>query len=249
MILWLASKRAPLDETSRCSLSSLLFYVAVICIFLGALRIVGIPLTAFAFLGGAVAIGIGFGTQNLFKNLISGILLMLKRPFRIGNVIEAGDVSGVVSKIGVEVTVVRTFDGKDVLIPNSSLLENRVVNWELSDALIRCSIDVGVRYGTPADLVEETLLAIVGADPRILATPEPWVCFSDFGKSELCFTLLFWINQRSASKMRVCSDVRKLIQKKFAEAGIEIAYPHLDVTLLRGEPEPAKRDVERPLKM
>ena len=249
MLVWLASKRFTIDETSRRSLNRLLFYVAGIAIFLGALHIVGIPLTAFAFLGGAVAIAIGFGTQNLFKNLMSGILLTLKRPFRLGNVIEVGGVSGTVADIGVSSTLVRTFDEKEVVIPNSELLEKQLVNWSLSDALLRCEINVGVEYGTPAKLVRETLLEIVASDPRILRTPEPWVCFADFGASSLDFILYFWINQRLAKGPRVRSEMREKIQETFAEKGIAMAYPHMDVNLFHPAPvpKPERRDDDRSL--
>ncbi|MBP5212524.1 MAG: mechanosensitive ion channel [Pyramidobacter sp.] len=249
MLLWLLSKRFPFDETSSRSLARLLSYIAGIAIFLGALHIVGIPLTAFAFLGGAVAIGIGFGTQNLFKNLMSGVLLLLKRPFRLGNVIEVGGVSGTVADIGVSSTLIRTFDEKEVVIPNSDLLEKQLVNWSLSDALLRCEINVGVEYGTPAKLVRETLLEIVAADPRILRTPEPWVCFADFGDSALNFTLYFWINQRLVKGTRIRSEIREKIQEMFEQKGIVMAYPHMDVSLRSSAPvpSPAGRDDDRSL--
>ena len=247
MLLWLASKRFTIDETSRRSLGRLLFYAAGIGIFLGALRLVGIPLTAFAFLGGAIAIAIGFGTQNLFKNLMSGVLLALKRPFRLGNVIEVGGVSGTVTDFGVGSTVIRTFDEKEIVIPNSELLEKQVVNWSLSDALLRCEINIGVEYGTPARQVRETLMEIVEANPKILKKPEPWVCFADFGDSALNFTLFFWINQRLVSRMRVCSEIREQIQETFAAKGIAMAYPHMDVNLFHPAPAPTpeRRDDDR----
>lgn len=232
LILWLSTRRTGMDETSRRSLSRILFFIAVVGIFLGALRIVGIPLAAFAFLGGTLAIAIGFGAQNLFKNLISGILLTIKRPFRIGNIIEVGDINGVVSDIGFSVTIIRTFDEKEVIIPNSDLLEKQVVNWSLSDALLRYSVSVGVEYDTPAERVRKALLDAAASYPMALKSPEPWVCFDAFGDSSLDFTLYFWINLRQIARLRAGSEMRMLIQKKFREEGIPMAYPHMDVTLL-----------------
>ena len=250
MLVWLLSKRFKFDETSDRSLSRLLSYIAGIAIFLGALHIVGIPLTAFAFLGGAIAIGIGFGTQNLFKNLMSGLLLMLKRPFRLGNVIEVGGVIGKVSDIGISSTVIRTFDEKEVVIPNSELLEKQLVNWSLSDQMQRRQIDVGVEYGTPPRLVRETLLSVLvplQEDSMVLKKPEPWVCFANFGESSLDFSLYYWINQRRVAGNRVDSQVREDIVAAFEEAGIVIAFPHLDVTHYQPKPPamPARRDDDR----
>ena len=118
-----AASPADINEASRWSLTRLFPYLAGSVIVLATPRIVGIPHTAFVFLGGVVAFGIGFGTQNLFKKLVSGILRTLKRPFRLGNVIEVDEVPSSVSDIGVSATIVRTFDGKDVVIPNRDLLE------------------------------------------------------------------------------------------------------------------------------
>ena len=253
MLIWLLGKKFTIDETSDRSLSRLLSYAAGIGIFLGALHIVGIPLTAFAFLGGAIAIGIGFGTQNLFKNLMSGLLMMLKRPFRLGNVVEVGGVIGKVSDIGISSTVVRTFDEKEVVIPNSELLEKQLVNWSLSDQMQRRQIDVGVEYGTSPKLVRETLLAVLKPlqeDSMILKKPEPWVCFANFGDSSLDFTLYFWINQRRVAGNRIESQVREDIVTAFDEAGISMAFPHLDVNMLRASaplPVPASRDDDHSL--
>ncbi|MBP5212125.1 MAG: mechanosensitive ion channel [Pyramidobacter sp.] len=246
LLLWSLSKRFNIDETSRRSLTRLFSYLAGMAIFLGALRIVGIPLTAFAFLGGAIAIGIGFGTQNLFKNLISGILLTLKRPFRLGNVIEVDDVLGSVFDIGVSATIIRTFDGKDVIIPNSDLLEKQLVNWSLSDSLLRSRINVGVQYGTSPKRLREVLLSVMAANPHVLRFPEPLVRLVDYGSSELDFEVVFWVNQRLSSAHSVACQLREDFLYAMNEAGLEMAYPHLDVTMLTPRPQPeAERDVPR----
>ncbi len=233
LLLWSLSKKFSIDETSRRSLTRLFSYLAGLIIFLAALHIVGIPLTAFAFLGGAVAIGIGFGTQNLFKNLVSGILLTLKRPFRLGNVIEVDDVTGTVSDIGVSATIVRTFDGKDVVIPNSDLLEKQLVNWSLSDATLRSTIDVGVEYGTSPKRLREVLLSVLAANPHVLKTPVPLVRLTGYGESELEFQVVFWVNQRRSSAYAVACELREDFIYALEDAGIQMAYPHVDVNIYR----------------
>ena len=244
MLVWLASRRSGMDEATRRYFCRLFFCAASIAIFLGALRIVGIPLTAFAFLGGALAIAFGFGTQNLFKNIVSGILLTLKRPFRIGNIIEVGGFTGTVSDIGVSSTVIRTFDEKEVVIPNSELLEKLLVNWGLSDLTQRRCVEVGVEYGTPPELVRETMLATLAPlqkDDLVLKAPEPWVEFAQFGDSALHFTLYFWINQRRIVGPRVESAVREAIVAAFNKAGIAFAYPHMDIDFPKYAPiQPGK---------
>lgn len=233
VLLWSLSKKFSIDETSRRSLTRLFSYLAGLVIILAALHIVGIPLTAFAFLGGAIAIGIGFGTQNLFKNLVSGILLTLKRPFRLGNVIEVGDVLGSVSDVGVTSTIIRTFDGKEVVIPNSDLLEKQLVNWNLSDHLMRSKIQVGVEYGTSPRKLREVLLSVLAANPHVLKKPEPTVRLAGYGESELEFIVSFWINQRNCSAVAVSCQLREDFLYAMEDAGINMAYPHMDVNILR----------------
>ncbi len=251
MLLWALSKKFSIDETSRRSLNRLFSYLAGMVIFLGALRIVGIPLTAFAFLGGAIAIAIGFGTQDLFKNLVSGILLTLKRPFRLGNVIEAGGVLGTVTDIGVSATVIRTFDEKYAIIPNSELLENQLINWSLSGTLLRNTIDIGVVYGTAPQLVRETLLSVTAADRDVLKAPAPWVRIASFGDSALNFTLCYWLDQRLSDVPAVAARLREDILRALDNAGILMAYPRVDVNLLRDDPAPtpapARRDDDHSL--
>ena len=242
MLLWVLSLRFSIDETSRKSLTRLFSYLAGLIIFLAALHIVGIPLTAFAFLGGAIAIGIGFGTQNLFKNLVSGILLTLKRPFRLGNVIEVGDVLGSVSDIGVSATIIRTFDGRDVIIPNSDLLEKQLVNWSLSDHLLRSKIEVGVEYGTSPRRLREVLLAVLDANTDVLKFPAPSVRLTGYGESELEFVVTFWVDQRQASAYGVACQLREDFLYALEDAGIEMAYPHMDVNLLKPQ-TPSEPDV------
>lgn len=231
MFSWVVGKYFKFDETSRRTFDRFVFYLAGIAIFLTALHIVGIPLTAFAFLGGAVAIAIGFGAQNMFKNLMGGILLTLNRPFRLGDVIEVAGVSGTVTDLGVRSTLIRTFDEKEVVVPNSQLLDNQLINWSLSDALLRVSVDFGVEYGTPAKKVKDVVLRIADANPKILKNPAPWVYFADFGDSELNFSLYFWVNQKIASGMKVSGELREAIQEVFAQEGLRMAYPHMDVSI------------------
>lgn len=209
----------------------LLFYVLMVVIFLTALKTVGIPLTAFAFLGGAFVIGIGFGAQNLFSNMISGFLLIIQKPIRVNDTIQVEDMIATVREIGSRYTRVRTFDNVDVLIPNSHFLENRIINWTLSDSTIRTKVTLGVAYGSPAREVEALLLGCADDHPEVLKFPKPYVIFRDFGESALVFDLYLWVDFKVSTRYKVESDLRFMIVDLFEARGISISFPQRDVHL------------------
>jgi small-conductance mechanosensitive channel len=155
--------KSQFKETTSSAVHKLLSYAAYLLVFLFALRMVNIPLTAFAFLGGAVAIGIGFGAQNLINNFISGFMILGERPINIGDLIEVDGVLGMVEEIGARCTRVRTGENIHILIPNSTFLEKNITNWTHSDKKIRTNVTVGVAYGSPVQSVQEKLIESVKA--------------------------------------------------------------------------------------
>lgn len=223
----LHSKRV--DVTGIYAVERLLYYVLIVASFLISLKIVNVPLTAFAFLGGAVAIGVGFGAQNLFNNLISGFILMVQQPFKINDVVEFDGVTATVMEIDSRSTRVKTFDNYDVLVPNSYFLDNKITNWTLSDKIIRGKLEIGVAYGTPARKVEEILLKLAKEHELVIPNPEPFVLFSNYGSSSMDFTLYFWVDTRKGFPSKVSSDVRYRLQEIFEREGIEIPFPQMDL--------------------
>lgn len=196
------------------------------------LDLINVPLTAFAFVSGAVAIGIGFGAQNIINNFISGWILMWERPIRIGDFLEIGDARGKVESIDTRSTRIRRVDGVHLLIPNSALLENTVVNWTLIDRLTRSSVRVGVAYGSPVKKVAELILQATKEQDVALADPGPVVIFEDFGDNALIFDTYFWIYATVDRDLRVVrSDIRYRIDELFEMEGIVIAFPQRDVHL------------------
>lgn len=187
-----------------------------------------IPLTIFAFLGGALAIGVGFGTQTLLKNFISGIILIFERPFKVGDSVEIEGVTGNIRSIGMRASVIKHGNGIDTLIPNSTLLENKVTNWNLSDSLLRHSITVGVDYGSHTREVSRALLAAADEHGLVLKNPPPEIRFEDFADKALIFRLLFWFDTTKTNRDTLASDLRFVIDKAFAEAGIQF---HPDVPM------------------
>lgn len=196
------------------------------------LELLHVPLTAFAFISGAVAIGLGFGAQNIISNFISGWILMWERPIRIGDFLEIQDTRGTVESINTRSTRIRRIDGVHLLVPNSYLLDNIVVNWTLVDRLIRSVIRIGVAYGSPVERVSQLILEAVTEHKDILGDPKPVVIFEDFGDNALLFDVYFWVDATAERDQRVIrSDVRFRISALFAEADIVIAYPQRDVHL------------------
>lgn len=217
-------------ETTASAVHKALSYFGYVLVFLVALRIVNIPLTAFAFVGGAIAIGVGFGAQNLINNLISGFIILGERPIHIGDLIEVDGLLGKVQEIGARCTKVRTGQNIHVLVPNSSFLEKNITNWTLSDNEIRTKVVVGVAYGSDVKKVEAALNQAAISISRVLNRPEPFVVFSDFGDNSLVFELYFWVLVRMVlEKRQVESQVRFEIDALFRKAGIAIAFPQRDI--------------------
>ena len=224
--------RLGLDAGATATFQTLSFYVLLILVFLYALRLVNIPLTVFTVLGGAVAIGVGFGSQNIVNNFISGLILMAERPIKVGDVIEVEGVYGTVERIGPRSTRVRKGDNTHIIVPNSSFLEKNVLNWTLSDDVMRVEVLVGVAYGSPAERVRDVLLEAMSQIERVIKKPSPEVLFLDFGDNALVFQALFWIKlRRPLDQRRVASTLRYTIDRLFRENDIVIAFPQRDVHL------------------
>ncbi len=204
--------------------------LCIIIIIFTTLEVLNIPLTAFAFVSGAVAIGVGFGAQNIINNFISGWILIGERPIRIGDFLEVGDAKGVVETINTRSTRIRRNDGVHLLVPNSQLLENTVTNWTLIDTMARTYVRVGVAYGSDVNLVAQLITEVLEEVPTVLNNPPHSVIFEDFGDSALIFDAVFWVNAEAESNVRkIKSDIRFGICEKFAEHDVVISFPQRDV--------------------
>jgi len=229
--------RPQIKATTAATIEKLLLYLGYLLVVLLALRMVNIPLAAFAFLGGAVAIGVGFGAQNLINNFISGFIIMGEQPINIGDLIEVEGVLGQVEEIGARCTRIRTGENIHILVPNSSFLEKNITNWTLSDRQIRADVTVGVAYGSAVEQVEKLLLQACDEFNAIRKNPEPFVLFTDFGDNALVFKVLFWINvQRVIERRLIESQLRFRIDDLFHKSEIVIAFPQRDVHLDSSSP-------------
>lgn len=235
--------KSNVDPNVAQTIQRVLFYSLLVVVFITALGLLRIPVTALAFISGAVAIGVGFGAQNIINNLISGWILMSERPVRIGDFVEIDQHRGVVESIGNRSTRIRRIDGVHLLVPNSQMLERVVVNWTLVDRDFRTSVRVGVAYGSPVRKVEELLLQAAAEQKDVLRHPPPIAVFEDYGDSALIFDLFFWSRAMGERELRLIrSDIRFRINDCFNQNGIVIAFPQRDVHLYQHSVTDSRED-------
>ena len=212
------------------SISSLTYYAMVMFGLVVALAAAGFEVSQLAFVVGALGVGIGFGLQNVVNNFVSGLILMFERPIQPGDVVEIGGVSGKVREIGMRATTLSTFEGADVVVPNGMLLNEKLVNWTLSDMDRRIDVNVGVAYGTDPARVLQLLMEVTRSTDGIASEPEPTILFAGFGANSLDFSIRSWTNNfNDWVKIRSALTVR--VYDALKNAGIEIPVPQHDLHL------------------
>ena len=177
---------------------------------------------------------------------MSGLILLFERPVQVGDTVQLADVWGSIRNIGIRASVIRSFDGADVILPNASLISGQVTNWTYADKLRRMEIDVGVEYGTPARRVIDLLVEVAKANPKVLADPEPRAFFTAFGDSSLDFKLRAWVDNFDDG-YPTRSDLSVAVQEALDQAGIGVPFPQRDLHLVSASPKAAASlDSERP---
>lgn len=219
-----------LDPGVRHSLSAVVGYIGFTVALAFAISTLGLSLSNIAIIAGALSVGIGFGLQNIVNNFVSGLILLIERPIKVGDWIVVGQNQGFVTRISVRATEIRTFEHASVIIPNSELLSSAVVNWTHRDKYGRIDVKVGVAYGSDTDKVRDILLACARQHRLVVGWPNPHVLFRSFGDSALEFELRAYISD-IAQHMHVASDLHFAVNKALRAAGIEIPFPQRDVTV------------------
>ncbi len=217
-----------LDQGVRHSVKTALGYVGLVMAGMVAVSTLGWDLSNIAIIAGALSVGIGFGLQNMVSNFVSGLVLLVERPIKIGDWIRVGDQEGFVKRINVRATEMDTFQNASVIIPNSELISSPVVNWTHHDRWRRVDVPVGVAYGSDVDKVRAVLLACADRHEQVLISPMPFVLFMNFGVSSLDFELRFFVS-RADVFFKIASDVRFSIDDEFRAAGIAIPFPQRTV--------------------
>src|SRR5258706_395334 len=228
------AKRTQLNPGLRYTIARLLRYlilvIGIVAVLKGAFEL---DLTSIAVVFTALSVGIGFGLQYIAADIASGFILLFERPVRVGDRITIGEDEGDVQSINLRTTVVATNDRISIIVPNSKLVSQRLINWSYGDPRARISIPVSVAYGSDIELVTKTLLAAAEEVDNVLRDPAPKVQFLKFGDWSLDFRLLVWTN-RPRLHMQIRSDINYRIEKLFRHAGIEIPFPQTELRLRGG---------------
>ncbi len=218
-------------------LAANLIRIALISVaLLIGLNAVGIDLTAFAVFSGAVGVGIGFGLQKIVSNFVSGIILLLERSIKPGDVIEVGSTYGSVTYLGARYTAVRGRDGKEYLIPNENLIANQVINWSYSSPLVRLDAQFGVAYGSDLHAVRDLAVDVARRTNRVLASPRPVCHVTGFGDSAVDMLLRFWIEDPTDGVTNIKGEVLLGLWDAFNANRIEIPMPQREVHIRRVSP-------------
>ncbi len=232
------------DEGLAYAINTFLNYFFLIIGLLLAMRAVGLDLRVLMVMAGAIGIGIGLGLQNMAANLFSSFTLVFGRRIKKGDWIQIEDTLGSVKEVGLAATRVWTRDNVELIIPNSDLTSKAIINYSLSDPMIRIHVPVGVSYSSDPEQVTQILLDAAESNPYVSKEKRPAVWFAEYGESSLNYELLVWIDVRNMSEKQVRSDLYYVIFEAFAKAGIEIPFPqrdlHIRSGLSRGDRKPTE---------
>jgi len=225
------------------AISTVIYYLCLLVVGIAALFASGVELNKFTLLTGALGVGLGFGLQGIVNNFFSGLILLFERPIHVGDVVEAGGFLGTVRRIGARSCTVLTFQGAEVIVPNSNLLANNVINWTLSSPLRRVDVPVPVAYGTSPEQVIKLLEGVAKSQPGVLLERPPEVYFLGFGESAMNFELRFWC-ARHDIWFQLQSDMTVAIVAALRQAGIEVPIPQRELHI-RGVDAQKPRNVLR----
>lgn len=218
------------------AISTMLHYSMLLVGFLLAMTAIGVNLDRFAILAGAFGVGIGFGLQNIVNNFVSGLILLFERPVKVGDMVQLSERGGELKRIGLRASVLRTWEGAEVIVPNGKLISDEVINWTLSDQQRRIELSVGVAYGTDPEQVIELLTQVALTHPDIMPDPPPQAFFLKFGDNSLDFQLRAWTGLYE-QWMVTRSDLMVAVNAALRDANISIPFPQRDLHLKNITPE------------
>lgn len=228
-------QRLPLEPSVRYAVSTVCKYAITAVGLVTAFGVIGIGWSKVQWLVAAVGVGLGFGLQEIFANFISGLILLVERPVRLGDIVTVGDVTGHVTRIQMRATTITDWDMRELVVPNKEFITGRLMNWTLSSTVSRMSITVGVAYGTDPDLVRTLLLRIAGRHPLVLKEPPPHALLDAFADSTLNFVLRVYMTSRDVF-LQLRHELMTDVAREFRQAGIEIAFPQRDLHLRSVDP-------------
>lgn len=229
------AKRSYIDPGLRYTIARLANYLLIVVGVLLALKVVGVDMTSVAVVFTALSVGIGFGLQYIAADIASGFILLFERPIRVGDRITIGEDEGDVQSIKLRTTIIYTNDRIAIIVPNSRLVSQRVINWSYGDPRARIAIPISVATTSDVNLVTETLLRAAEGVENVLTDPPPKVQFLKFGEYSLDLRLLVWTRQPSRHP-QIRSDINYRIERLFRDSGIEIPFPKQEFVLRQANP-------------
>lgn len=221
-------RRINLEPGGNFAFTTTIRYVIVIVGIILAFGKIGVTWSKVQWIAAAVTLGIGFGLQEIFANFVAGLILLFERPIRLGDVVTIGDASGKVTQIRIRATTILQFNNRELVVPNKELITGTLINWTLSDGVLRIEIPVGIAYGSDTEKAREILLQIASQNDRLLKSPAPDVLFSAFGDSALNFQLRAHVGSIE-DMLPAKNELFFAVEHAFKEAGIEIAFPQTDI--------------------
>lgn len=233
----------PMDAGARYAYIAVSRYAIVALGLVIALGAIGIKWSNMQWLVAALSVGLGFGLQEIVANFISGLIVLFERPFSVGDTVTVGDVNGTVTRIRIRATTIEDWDKKELIVPNKEFITGRLINWSLSDNIIRIKVPVGIAYGSDTDLAEKLLMKAAKENPYVLSTPKPTAVFLRFGDNSLDFEVRVFIKGID-DWIPMLHSINQAINKSFAAHKITIAFPQRDVHLDASEPIPVKMVAE-----
>jgi small-conductance mechanosensitive channel len=222
------------DEGSREAIATIFYYFITSLGFIIVPQACGLDIRSLTFLAGGLGIGIGLGFQGLFQNFVSGLILLIERPVKVGDYIEIDNLEGNIKKISIRATTILTNDGISIIVPNQSLVNANIINWSYGNINSRIHIKVPVAYGSDPVLVTEVLLAVARQESRVLSYPAPQVWLRNFGENSINFELLVWIDQPKA-RLPIQSSLNYIIENALKKNNITIPLPQRDLWIKNPE--------------
>ena len=220
--------RLPMDAGARHAFTTLCRYAITAIGIILAFNTIGLRWSSVQWLIAALGVGLGFGLQEIVANFICGLIVLFERPFSVGDTVTIGEVSGTVLRIRIRATTILDWDRKELIVPNKSFITGNLINWTLSDPLLRFVTKVGIAYGSDIELAEKILLRVLKENPMIVKDPQPSAYFLGFGDNSLNFELRSFID--TIDHMLLAKhELHKAIDREFRKAGIVIAFPQRDV--------------------
>jgi potassium efflux system protein len=222
--------RLSMNSGSRYAFTTICSYAITAIGVIVAFTSIGFKWSSIQWLVAALGVGLGFGLQEIVANFICGLIVLFERPYGVGDTVTIGDISGTVTRIRIRATTILDWDRKDLIVPNKEFITGRLINWSLSDPIIRIKVPVGIAYGSDTELAEKLLLKAARTNPMVLKTPESRAVFLGFGDNSLNFDLRVFINGID-DWIPMLHKLNQTIDREFKKAGVTISFPQRDVHL------------------